>query len=81
MADPGRPPHSDSEHLLRHLKVRTIGPEERAKRDALVEQHHHLGLHGLFRKTLRRIATAEGCWSSLRTLAHQPRRTLAAFSV
>ena len=51
--------------VLRRLEVRPIRPEERAAWDALVEEHHYLGLRSLFGTTLRYVAAIEGRWLAL----------------
>jgi len=65
MADPHCQPHTASADLLQRLEVRPIRPEERAEWDALVEQHHYLGLRSLFGKTLRYVAVLEQRWLAL----------------
>jgi hypothetical protein len=51
--------------LLRRVCVRLIQPEERARWDALMDEHHYLGLRALFGKTLRYVASADGQWLAL----------------
>ena len=51
--------------LLRDVSVRPIRPEEQARWDALVHEHHYLGLRSLFGKTLRYVASVDGCWLAL----------------
>jgi hypothetical protein len=51
--------------LLRRVCVRPIQPEERARWDALMDEHHYLGLRALFGKTLRYVASADGQWLAL----------------
>jgi hypothetical protein len=51
--------------ILRRLEVRPIRPEERAAWDALVEEHHYLGLRSLFGRTLRYVAAVDGRWLAL----------------
>ena len=51
--------------LLRDVSVRPIRPEEQARWDALVHEHHYLGLRSLFGKTLRYVASVDGRWLAL----------------
>jgi hypothetical protein len=51
--------------LLGRVSVRPIRPEERGRWDALVDEHHYLGLRSLFGKTLRYVAVADGRWLAL----------------
>jgi len=63
----GDVPRTQGTHaeLLGRVSVRPIRPEERARWDALVDEHHYLGLRCLFGKTLRYIAIADGHWLAL----------------
>jgi hypothetical protein len=65
MADPHCQPHTSAADFLRRVEVRPIRPEERLEWDALVEQHHYLGLRSLFGKTLRYVALIEERWLAL----------------
>ena len=65
MADGPCQPHCSSAEVLRRLEVRPIRPEERAAWDALVQEHHYLGLHALFGRTLRYVAALDGYWVAL----------------
>ena len=51
--------------LLGRVSVRPIRPEERERWDALVDEHHYLGLRSLFGKTLRYVAVADERWLAL----------------
>jgi len=51
--------------LLGRVSVRPIRPEERQRWDALVDEHHDLGLRSLFGKTLRYVAVADERWLAL----------------
>jgi hypothetical protein len=50
---------------LGRVSVRPIRPEERERWDALVDEHHYLGLRSLFGKTLRYVAVADERWLAL----------------
>ena len=65
MADGPCQPHCSSAEVRRRLEVRPICPEERAAWDALVQEHHYLGLHALFGRTLRYVAALDGYWVAL----------------
>jgi len=55
-------PHAEP---LGRVSVRPIRPEERERWDALVDEHHYLGLRSLFGKTLRYVAVADERWLAL----------------
>jgi Domain of unknown function (DUF4338)/DDE_Tnp_1-associated/Transposase DDE domain len=54
-----------SADVLRRVEVRPIRPEERAAWDALVQEHHYLGLRSLVGRTLRYVAALDGRWVAL----------------
>ena len=51
--------------ILQSIEVRPIKREERAQWDALVRQHHYLGLHTLIGETIRYVATHHEQWLAL----------------
>lgn len=51
--------------ILQSIEVRPIKREERAQWDALVRQHHYLGLHTLIGETIRYVATHHEQWFAL----------------
>ncbi len=51
--------------VLRGVAVRPIVVGERARWDALVRQHHYLGLRALVGKSLRYVAVFDGDWLAL----------------
>jgi hypothetical protein len=63
----GDVPRTQGTHgeLLGRVSVRPIRPEERERWDALVDEHHYLGLRSLFGKTLRYVAVADERWLAL----------------
>jgi hypothetical protein len=65
MAELPCPSCRSTSDLLRRLEVRPILRAERGTWDALVQAHHYLGLRSLFGKTLRYVATLDGCWLAL----------------
>ena len=50
---------------LATVRVRLIEPAERARWDALMRQHHYLGLTALVGRSLRYVAEARGQWLAL----------------
>jgi len=50
---------------LSRVQVRPIVPEERAAWDALMREHHYLGLKALVGRSLRYVAQYEGRWLAL----------------
>jgi len=50
---------------LSRVQVRPIVPEERAAWDALMREHHYLGLKALVGRSLRYVAKYEGRWLAL----------------
>ena len=51
--------------ILAGIHVRPIYTGERDLWDALIRQHHYLGLHSLVGKTLRYVAVFQGHWLAL----------------
>ena len=51
--------------ILAGIHVRPICSGERDLWDALIRQHHYLGLHSLVGKTLRYVAVFQGYWLAL----------------
>jgi hypothetical protein len=51
--------------IINNVQVRPIFRTERKKWDALVRQHHYLGLKSLVGKALRYVAVFEDCWLAL----------------
>jgi len=47
------------------IEVRPINRDERSQWDALIRQHHYLGLHSLIGENIRYIAVSEGRWFAL----------------
>lgn len=60
-----RRPAPDQQHLLDHLRVRPIGPQERPRYDALMREHHYLHSHQLVGEQLCYVATYRGEWLAL----------------
>jgi hypothetical protein len=51
--------------VINDVQVRPIFQTEREKWDALIKQHHYLGLKSMVGKTLRYVAVFEDCWLAL----------------
>jgi len=51
--------------IIQGVQVRLIYPSERKRWDALIRQHHYLGLKAMVGKTLRYVAVFEDCWLAL----------------
>lgn len=62
-----RQPTPDEQHVLEHLTVRLIRPEERARFDQLLVEHHYLHNAQLVGEHLRYVATYQGQWLALAT--------------
>lgn len=51
--------------IIQGVQIRLIYPSERKRWDALIRQHHYLGLKAMVGKTLRYVAVFEDCWLAL----------------
>ncbi len=60
-----RRPEPDEQHILDHLTVRPIRPQERRRYDALMREHHYLHSHQLVGQQLCYVATYRGEWLAL----------------
>src|SRR5882672_3042752 len=60
-----RRPTSCEQHILEHLSVRPITPQERRRFDALMVEHHYLKSNHLVGEQLCYIATYRGQWLAL----------------
>ena len=60
-----RRPQPDEQHILDHLIVRPIRPQERHRCDALIKEHHYLHSHQLVGEQLCYVATFRGQWLAL----------------
>ena len=60
-----RRPQPDEQHILDHLTVRPIRPQERRRYDALIREHHYLHSHQLVGQQLCYVATVQGEWLAL----------------
>ena len=66
MAQPKfRRPEPEEQHVLDHLTVRLITPQERPRYQALMEEHHYLHRHQLVGEQLCYVATYRGQWLAL----------------
>ncbi|MGH8755642.1 MAG: ISAs1 family transposase [Burkholderiales bacterium] len=60
-----RRPAPEEQHVLEHLTVRLIKPQERQRYQALMEEHHYLHSHHLVGEQLCYVATFRGQWLAL----------------
>lgn len=60
-----RRPEAEEQHVLDHLTVRLITPQERPRYQALMEEHHYLHSHQLVGEQLCYVATYRGQWLAL----------------
>lgn len=60
-----RRPERTEQHILEHLTVRPIGPQERSRYDALMKEHHYLHTHQLVGEQLCYVASYGGDWLAL----------------
>lgn len=60
-----RCPSPDEQHILNHLEVRPISPNERRRYEALMREHHYLHSHHLVGQQLCYVATYRGEWLAL----------------
>lgn len=60
-----RRPEPEEQHVLDHLSVRLITPQERKRYQALMEEHHYLHSHQLVGEQLCYVATYRGQWLAL----------------
>lgn len=60
-----RRPEPEEQHVLDHLSVRLIKPQERKRYQALMEEHHYLHSHQLVGEQLCYVATYRGQWLAL----------------
>ena len=60
-----RRPTAPEQHILEHLTVRPITPQERRRFDALMVEHHYLKSHQLVGEQLCYVATYQGQWLAL----------------
>lgn len=60
-----RRPEPEEPHVLDHLTVRLIQPQERKRYQALMEEHHYLHTHQLVGEQLCYVATFGGQWLAL----------------
>lgn len=60
-----RRPSPDEQHVLDHLALRLVRPQERARYQALMEEHHYLHHHQLVGEQLCYVATYRGQWLAL----------------
>jgi hypothetical protein len=60
-----RRPEPDEQHILDHLTVRPIRPQERRHYDALMKEHHYLHSHQLVGEQLCYVVTYRGQWLAL----------------
>jgi hypothetical protein len=60
-----RRPDPQEQHVLDHLTVRLITPQERNRYQALMEEHHYLHSHQLVGEQLCYVATYRGQWLAL----------------
>src|SRR6266850_4080628 len=58
-------PTAPEQHILEHLTVRPITPQERRRFDALMVEHHYLKSHHLVGEQLCYVATYQGQWLAL----------------
>src|SRR5580765_1689939 len=66
MANPKfRRPEPQEQHVLDHLSVRLITPQERKRYQGLMEEHHYLHSHQLVGEQLCYVATYRGQWLAL----------------
>ena len=62
-----RRPAPDEQHVLEHLTVRLVRPEEVPRYDALMATEHYLKNARVVGKHLRYVATYRGQWLALAT--------------
>lgn len=60
-----RRPEPDEQHILDHLTVRLIRPEERSRYQALMKEHHYLHTHQMVGEQLCYVATWRGEWLAM----------------
>lgn len=60
-----RRPTPPEQHILEHLTVRPITPQERRRFDALMVEHHYLKSNHLVGEQLCYVATYQGKWLAL----------------
>ncbi len=60
-----RRPEADEQHVLDHLTVRPIRPQERRRYDVLMKKHHYLHSHQLVGEQLCYVVTHDGEWLAL----------------
>jgi predicted transposase YbfD/YdcC len=60
-----RRPEPEEQHVLDHLTVRLIKPQERKRYQALMEEHHYLHTHQLVGEQLCYVVTYRGQWLAL----------------
>jgi hypothetical protein len=60
-----RRPEPQEQHVLDHLSVRLITPQERKRYQGLMEEHHYLHSHQLVGEQLCYVATYRGQWLAL----------------
>lgn len=60
-----RRPEPDEQHILDHLTVRPVRPQERRRYDGLMKEHHYLHSHQLVGEQLCYVATYRGQWLAL----------------
>ena len=63
-----RVPAMSEQHLLEHVRVRLIDPDDAIERDryrALIEKHHYLKSDTLVGEQLRYVAEVDGQWLAL----------------
>lgn len=60
-----RCPEPDEQHILDHLTVRPIRPQERRRYDVLMKEHHYLHSHQLVGEQLCYVVTYRGEWLAL----------------
>jgi len=62
-----RQPTIDEQHILIHLHVRLVTPEEAARFDQLIAEHHYLKSAQVVGEHLRYVVTYQGQWLALAT--------------
>lgn len=60
-----RPPEQNEQHILEHLTVRPIVPQERRRYAALMKKHHYLHSHQLVGEQICYVATYRDEWLAL----------------